>query len=67
MGIKLTVWGAVRRAVDNSREFALASEMACGPDSARGLVNSNAESIPDWHKANPVQRFAYFTVTEGEG
>jgi hypothetical protein len=66
MAIKLTVWGAVRRN-DDRGEFALASEMACGPDAARGLVDGNAACIPGWHKANPVQRFAYFTVTEGEG
>ena len=65
MTIKLTVWGAIRR--NDSGEYAIVSEMAAGPELVRGLVDANAETVPSWHKANPVQRIAYFTVVEGEG
>ena len=63
---QFTVYGAVRKPANESREFALASEMSSHADMVHKLIAESEMNVAGWHRANPVQRIAKFTVTEWE-
>ena len=58
-----TMFGIVRKD-DEGNEFLIADELTYSRDEALALMLRTKNEIPGWHKANPTQRVARFTVTE---